>query len=566
MLAAPGGFILYVGAASDGLRFLSLFGIAVYACFLIYVLKTRVSVVRDSIIVIGMLTSMAAGAYAFAGFMPGGVLTTAFILILSALLFGFRLFWIMLGLHVAILIGLIIALSMGIWQGPDPADMDPSNPSIWIRTGFITVTVWTTIGLAVLYVVSMIERVSEKRRAALEDLETEVEERKAAEHARRKAEEVALQAQKMEAVGQLAAGIAHDVNNALLVIRGWNELRGELDLSDEQREASSAIEQAAVHTTQLTRQLLTFARKEFRSPRYLNLDDVVGESIKTLRALVGSNTKIQWDSGGRALVHADESQLQQLLFNLVINARDALAGEGTIMIRIRAAERPEAADAESAPADWVALEVEDDGPGIPEETQNRIFEPFFTTKAPEKGTGLGLSTVLGIVQQSSGHIEVASQPGRTVFSVFLPLVDSERARLQETDEDYVAADLGLRILVVEDDPLARQIIVAALERSGNDVVECANGDSAVETLAADAEHYDLLCTDAEFPGAKLETVLETFERHSPGASILICSGYVRDEAAIREIGSGEHAFLAKPFTGSQLTARISRIISERDAS
>ena len=547
------------------MRMLSLFGIAVYLCFLAYVLMTRVSVVRDSIVVIGMLSSMAAGAYLFAGFMPGGVLTSAFILVLSALLFGFRLFSMMLALHVAILGGLVIALSMGVWQGPDPAEMDPSSVAIWIRTGMITVTVWATFGLAVLYVVNTIERVSENRRAALEELQAEIEERQAAEHARRNAEEVALQAQKMEAVGQLAAGIAHDVNNALLVIRGWNELRGELDVDEEQREASSAIDQAAMHTTQLTRQLLTFARKEFRSPRYLYLDDMVGESIKTLRALVGSNTKIEWEASGRALVHADESQLQQLLFNLVINARDALEGEGTIQIRVRAAERPAAADAETAPAHWVALDVEDNGPGIPEETQKRIFEPFFTTKGPEKGTGLGLSTVLGIVQQSAGHVEVDSQAGRTVFSIFLPLVDSERARLQEAEEALDAADLGLRILVLEDDPLARQIIVTALERSGNEVVECANGDSAVEVLADDAGRFDLLCSDAEFPGAKLETVLEAFEQHSPKAKVLICSGFVRDEAAIREIGSGEHAFLAKPFTGSQLTARISRIIGERDA-
>ncbi len=548
------------------MRIFSLVGIAIYACFLAYVLVTRVSVVRDSIIVIGMLTSMAVGAYLFAGFMPGGVLTTAFILLLSALLFGFRVFSLMLALHVAILAGLVIALSMGVWQGPDPAEMDPGNAKIWIRTGLITVTIWTTFGLAVLYVLNTIQRVSEKRRVALEDLQTEIEERQAAQHARRQAENVALQAQKMEAVGQLAAGIAHDVNNALLVIRGWNELRGDLDVSDEQREASNAIDQAAMHTTQLTRQLLTFARKEFRSPRYLNLDDVVGESIRTLRALVGSNTRIEWEASGRALVHADESQLQQLLFNLVINARDALAGEGTIQIRVLPAERPAAADTETEPADWVALEVEDNGPGIPKEDQKRIFEPFFTTKGPEKGTGLGLSTVFGIVQQSAGHIEVASRPGQTVFSVFLPLVDSDRARMQESGGEIEAADLGLRILVVEDDPLARQIIVAALERSGNEVVECANGDGALEALAADAEQFDLLCSDAEFPGAKLETVLDTFEQHSPNAKALICSGYVRDESAIREIGSGNHAFLAKPFTGSQLTARISRIIAERDSS
>ncbi|MDJ0909364.1 MAG: ATP-binding protein [Woeseiaceae bacterium] len=544
---------------------LSLFGIAIYACFLVYILKSRVSIVRDSVIVIGMLSSMAAGAYLFAGFMPGAVLTSAFILLLSALLFGLRLFLIMLALHVALLAGIVIALSMGVWQGPDPAEMDPSSAVVWIRTGLITITIWTTFGLAVLYVLNTIQRVSEKRRAALEELQSEIEERQAAEHARRQAEDVALQAQKMEAVGQLAAGIAHDVNNALLVIRGWNELRGELDLSDEQREASSAIEQAAMHTTQLTRQLLTFARKEFRSPRYLNLDDVVGESIKTLRALVGTNTKIEWRAGGRALVHADESQLQQLLFNLVINARDALEGEGTIHIRVRPAERPDAADAETAPEEWVALEVEDSGPGIPEEAQGRVFEPFFTTKGPEKGTGLGLSTVLEIVQQSAGHIDVDSRPGRTVFSVYLPLVDSERAHMQEADEDIEVTDLGLRILVLEDDPLARQIIVAALERSGNEVVECASGDAAVDVLATDAEHFDLLCSDAEFPGAKLETVLEAFERHSPDARVLICSGYVRDESAIREIGSGEHAFLAKPFTGSQLTARISRIVSERES-
>ena len=272
------------------------------------------------------------------------------LLVLSALLFGFRLFFTMLAVHVAILVGLVIALSMGVWHGPDPAEMDPSSVKVWIRTGLIAVTIWATFGFAVLYVLTTIERVSEKRRVALERLQTEIEERRAAERARREAEEVASQAQKMEAVGQLAAGIAHDVNNALLVIRGWNELRGELDVSEEQREASIAIDQAAVHTTQLTRQLLTFARKEFRSPRYLYLDEFVGESIKTLRALVGSNAMIEWEATDRALVHADESQLQQLLFNLVINARDAMAGDGTIQIRVRSAERPDTAGGSSRSA------------------------------------------------------------------------------------------------------------------------------------------------------------------------------------------------------------------------
>lgn len=336
-------------------------------------------------------------------------------------------------------------------------------------------------------------------------------------------------------------------------------MRGTSDVNDEQRTATAAIDQAVEHSVQLSRKLLTFARKDVRTPRYIFLGQLVEGAAGSLQHLAGSNIKMSTDIQVDALVNVDESQTQQLIFNLVINARDAISAEGNIRVTVRPAAAHEVATFTGEAEHWVALDIEDDGPGIDEETQRSVFDPFFTTKAPGQGTGLGLSTVHGIVEQSGGHIQLQSHPGRTLFSILLPSASFKSFDASNTSDIPAIAALGLRILVIEDDQLARQVTVLALQRNGNEVFECDNGDAAVALLCDEQRPFDVLCTDAMFPGAPLADVVKVFERHSPDAKVLVCSGYVREEIAIQKLESGEYAYLAKPFTGSRLIRKIHEI-------
>ena len=319
------------------------------------------------------------------------------------------------------------------------------------------------------------------------------------------------------------------------------------------------------NTAQLSRQLLTFARKDVRRPKYFSLDHLVEETTKTLQNLVGAHIQVRTESEQDQIVYADESQIQQMLLNLVINARDAIDGTGEIRVSVRTA----AHDETDAPAedghDWVLLAVEDDGHGIDNENLPRIFEPFFTTKKMGKGPGLGLSTAFGIAEQSGGHITVASAPGHTVFSVWLPSASIDKVSEPEYAQLADKSLLERRVMVLEDDPLARRLLVSALERQGCEIVECEDGDAALSLLNAEQQAFDVLCSDAVFPGASLDTVVAAFERHSPAAKVMICSGYVQHELAIQKVESGEYAFLAKPFTAARLIEEIRKIVGETDS-
>jgi len=559
LLALGGAATLVGGPRSEALRTLGLSvmgsSVALFGILSIRQIPPRIK----SIVIIMTLGATSVAAYSIAGYLPGGPVTAAYVLILTALLIGRKSFIAVLVAYTLLVITLTVLVATDVWQGPNLIDVDPGDPTNWLRTSLVTVLLWTSLSFSVLFVVNTIEDNLARRRTALEKLHGEARERRAAESARREAEEVANQAQKMEAVGQLAAGIAHDFNNALLVIKGWNEMRGMSDANDKQRQATAAIDQAAEHTAALSRQLLTFARRDIRTPKYLYLGQFVEGAMSSLKRIAGPGIKLKLDVQADALVHVDESQIQQLIMNLVINARDAIDGTGNIGISIGPATAKDNPMSAVERYQWVVLEIEDDGPGIDENMQAHVFEPFFTTKAPGKGTGLGLSTVHGIVEQSGGHVRLQSRPGRTLFSIFLPSADIEYLEESDVSESPSMTELGLRILVVEDDPQARQVIVSALQHNGNETVEYGTGDAVLSHLTDDERPFDVLCLDAVFPGAPLADVVKAFEHHSPDAKVLVCSGYVREEIAIQKLESGEYAYLAKPFSGSRLIRKIHEI-------
>lgn len=505
--------------------------------------------------VVTSLVIASAYFYWYAGMQAGSVLAAAFCIVLAAMLLGRTAFLAVFVAMVAGLFGIWLSISTGFWAGPSPPVDSVSLEERWFRSNLVTAVFWLGLGYAVLFVVAAVE-------SHVDKLREEAKQRREAQKQRREAEQVAAQAQKLEALGQLSAGIAHDFNNALLVLRGWNEILQEDDSAETKKQATSAIGQAIDQSEQLTRQLLTFGRSQMRTPRYLSISDVIEKTTETLGRLFPSRVNLAVDIDEAGYVFADESQMQQLIFNLVINARDALKDGGRIDVRCRRAEAADTAHLEKNSDSWVLVEVEDDGVGMDEETKHRIFEPFYTTKEKGKGTGLGLATVFGIVQQSNAWIDVESEPAKgTRFRMLFPSVEiAPQSEDRPARANRRAVRTG-RVLVLEDDPLARELLIFALDNAGFATVEAADGDEALDRIKNDDGMFDLLSADAVFPGAGLEEVIATFEQYNPHGGILICSGYIPDDIALPGLESGQYEYLSKPFTAERLIERITSMLA-----
>ena len=501
------------------------------------------------------LTALA--TYAGGGFLAGPATSMTFALVVVALLFGRSTFMAMLAFYALLPFVAALLVWQGYWDGPPIDDFDPTMPITWIRSGIISIVMWAAVGFSVLFVKDTIEGNLAQKDAALARLRAE-------EEARNRAEETAAQAQKLDAVGRLAAGIAHDFNNALLVVQGWNELRAGSNKTDFEKEAGESIDKAVQHGAFLARQLLTFARKDVRSPRALSIDHVVAETAATLGRLLPANIELRVDAASGETVFADEAQLQQVIINVAINSRDAMPEGGEITIGTRLSDAPKAwspDDGQAAPSRWIAVEVTDDGVGMDEQIRELVFEPFFTTKERGQGTGLGLATSYGIVRQSGGHIAIQSAPGRgTTITIYLPAIAAEPDEESTATADAMSGDISARTFLVEDSPEALQFMTQMMEAHGMDVTARADGDSALQQLAADSESYELLVCDAVFPGAPMSEVLAAFRKHSPDAPILICSGYVQEGLAIPDLEDGQWDFLAKPFGIDEFIGKIRALL------
>jgi two-component system cell cycle sensor histidine kinase/response regulator CckA len=369
------------------------------------------------------------------------------------------------------------------------------------------------------------------------------------------------QANKMQAVGQLAGGIAHDFNNILTALIGHCDLMlmrhtpGDSDYDDIQQ-----IRHNANRAAGLTRQLLAFSRQQTLRPQVVQLPDIVSEVSNLLKRLLGDATRLEINHG-RALgpVRADPGQLEQVIVNLAVNARDAMPGGGTITIRTFAVAAAEVRHLSSdiLPAgDYTALAVTDTGTGIAPADLPKIFEPFFTTKDVGKGTGLGLSTVYGIVKQSGGFIFADSELGRgTSFVLYLPVFRGEmQAEAPEKPAPAPALWGSGRILLVEDEDMVRSVAERALARQGYQVATAANGEEALELLAAverGGEGFDLLVSDVMMPMMDGPTMVAEARRRFPDLPVLFMSGYAEEQLR-RSIDLPDVAFLAKPFSVQQL--------------
>ncbi len=396
------------------------------------------------------------------------------------------------------------------------------------------------------------------------DSTAEVAERTQIEQALRQAEDHLRQAERMEAVGRLAGGIAHDFNNLLTAIMGYGELiRGDADQDDLICERLGEIQKAADRGAVLVRQLLAFSRRQVVQPSILDLNEVIMDSVAMLKRIVGEDVHFEMRLEPRlGRIKADRSQMQQVVLNLAVNARDAMPRGGRLAIetsnlKLKGASQPG--------SDKVVLRVADNGIGMDDETRARIFEPFFTTKEKGSGTGLGLSTVYGIVTACGGEIRVSSRPGiGTEFEIHIPRSTEKPVLDQAAPAEKVGGSRSETVLLVEDDDMVHRLVSDLLTRLGYHLLEASSASEALKVSAGYAGRIDLLLTDVVMPHVSGTDLAKELRAERPGMKTLFMSGYSSENLVKASADLGA-PLIQKPFTQSQLSKAIRAAIESGTA-
>jgi two-component system, cell cycle sensor histidine kinase and response regulator CckA len=384
-------------------------------------------------------------------------------------------------------------------------------------------------------------------------------------------EEQLRQSQKMEAVGRLAGGVAHDFNNLLTVITGYSQMSMEETAPGSSlHEHAQQVYEASQRAAALTRQLLAFSRQQVLQPQVVSLNKILESMQKMLSRLIGEDIRVRTIcSKELALVKVDPAQIEQVILNLSINARDAMPKGGQLTLETDRAELDESYTKDHPwvkPGVYMRLTVSDNGVGMDEKTQARIFEPFFTTKETGKGTGLGLSMVYGVVKQSGGHIMVYSEPGHgTTFKLYFPIVD----KLEEGREGKLKAAAQRRgeetILIVEDDQALRELAKNILANQGYKVFAAQNPEEVREICKTHGTKIDLLLTDVIMPQMSGKDVAQMCTATIPTLKVLYMSGYTSDVIMHHGVLEEGLAFLQKPFTPVSLTAKVREVLDGSSA-
>jgi PAS domain S-box-containing protein len=393
--------------------------------------------------------------------------------------------------------------------------------------------------------------------------------RKLAEQERTKLHEQLVQSQKMESVGRLAGGVAHDFNNMLTVIIGNSEMAlQDIKTSDKLFAVLKEILNAGERSADLTRQLLAFARKQTINPKPLDLNDIVTKMLKMLQRLIGEDINLVWMPGQHLWsVNADPSQVDQIMVNLVVNSRDAIEDTGKITIETANAVYDEAyckGRADCLPGEYVVLAVSDNGMGMSKDILKNIFEPFFTTKKSGQGTGLGLSTVYGIVRQNNGFVNVYSEPGQgTTFRIYLPRFVDENA-MDEKDKDSYRIRRGTEtVLVVEDEAAVLNLSREMIEKLGYNVLAARTADEALSLVSDYEGKIDLILTDVVMPEMNGKDLARRIVSIRPDIKCLYMSGYTSNVIAHHGILDKDVRFIAKPFSLRDLANHLRDTIDEK---
>ncbi len=408
-------------------------------------------------------------------------------------------------------------------------------------------------------------RESEKRLAQLNGtLEKTVQERT---RELRKTEEELFQTQKLEAIGRLAGGVAHDFNNLLTGIRGTAEaVKQDLPPSDPKIAELDEMETAIDRAFSLIRQLLAFSRHQVAQPRILNMNTVIEDMAKMLQRLIGEHITIDVSSRDSAWVVADPSQIEQLLMNLALNARDAMPGGGLLSIRTETLTLSESGSRigfQMAPGSYVLLEVRDTGEGMDEDVLSHIFEPFFTTKASDRGSGLGLSTVYGIVKQNGGDIRVESALGRgTTFYIVFPASPSPLQTQPSAPDSLPKSPLGRQetVMVVEDEPLVRRMVARQLEKNGYRVITAGSSFEALQRARTCLEEIDLVVSDVVMPEMNGHELCQKLLTQKPDLHCLYMSAYPREIVGLQNKLDPSIQFIDKSILHTDLLSRVREVL------
>ncbi len=386
---------------------------------------------------------------------------------------------------------------------------------------------------------------------------------------RKTLEQQLVHAQKMEAVGRLAGGVAHDFNNMLTVIAGYNRMiLDELSNLDPLRGYAEEIHKAAERASALTNQLLAFSHRQIMQPRVVNLNAVIGQTENMLRRLIGEDIQLVMSFGAdTGNIRTDPSHIEQAIVNLAVNARDAMPLGGRITIETsntRIDETYAKTHMGVEPGEFVMIAVSDTGHGMDSATRQRIFDPFFTTKPPGKGTGLGLATVYGMVKQSGGDIWVYSEPGQgTTFKLYFPRVAEPVSPGAFEEPEHAHRDAAETLMLVEDETQVRELEVKMLKQLGYQVLAAANGEEALDVSQAHPGKISLLVTDVVMPNMSGKQVAEALLSHRPDLRVLYLSGYTENTIGHHGVLDSSVDFLTKPFTREALARKVREILSRQ---
>jgi signal transduction histidine kinase/ActR/RegA family two-component response regulator len=488
----------------------------------------------------------AASAVLLRGLAAAPVLLLALTVLLAALFLG----------RAAMLGSLILAgATVALVGHPEPT----GTFSRWTSAlGIVCVVGLLTV--LVQFVVSRLEGSLEESSVALERLRAEQALRERAQDELTRAQAALQQTQKLDAVGRLAGGVAHDFNNTLQVVLGWTELLRRETQPQQMQDGIEHIRAAAERSRGLTRQLLTFSRPELCAPTRIELQGFLPTLIKSYRRLLPDDVSIDARTVEELTILMDEGHLSQVLLNIVLNARDAMPTGGTLTLKTGFTPRSDlSASMAGFESGAVEIEVTDTGAGMTEETRSRAFEPFFTTKGT-RGTGLGLSTAYGVVQQARGAIDIVSELGKgTAVKLFFPPFDGPAAVRPPIAAHSSQPSVGQAVLLAEDDPDVRMTLAQALRQAGHQVVEVSDVEAGRIVVGERGAEFDVLVTDGIMPGGHTRELIDDFLTTRPGGRVVVCSGYLDDELSVRDLGARTFEFIPKPFSPSDLVARLNAV-------
>jgi signal transduction histidine kinase len=452
---------------------------------------------------------------------------------------------------------ILVGTVVGVAGRPEPSDAFGA----W-SSAVDVVCVAGVLTVLVQFVVRRLEGSLEQSARALEQVRAEQAMRERAQEELMRTQAALQQTQKLDAIGRLAGGIAHDFNNTLQVVLGWTELLRSEKEPQQMHEAVEQIRAAAERSRALTRQLLTFSRPEMGSPTAVDLHVLLPALVTSYRRILPGDISLVTRTVPGLSIRMDEGHLSQVLLNIVLNARDAMPTGGTVAVIGKLTSREELPAAIAGfETGAVEIDVTDTGTGMDEETKSRAFEPFFTTKG-KGGTGLGLSTVYGVVQRAHGAIDIQSAPGTgTCVRLFFPPVSAALGARPATDSGTSRSSVGHAVLLAEDDRDVRVTLAHALRQAGHRVVEVGDVEAGRVVVRERGAEFGVLVTDGIMPGGSTRQLIDDYLAARPDGRVVVCSGYIDEELALRDLGAGSFEFVAKPFLPSELVSKLETVIT-----